>query len=170
MSNLAISDRDQTLIKQAVAQGPAILNGCSDLVKETYLAIISSKYGIDPDLKAFDLIKLNGKMTLYPNKRAADYIRQKMGISITLLETWIEDNYFYVRVAATMGNRTDFDLACIALFKQEWDPKDAKMILRNAAPEERANLQMKCVSKAKRRVTLSICGLDYLQTETVEGE
>jgi hypothetical protein len=124
------------------------------------VAAICQTVGLNPLTKPLDFITLQGKLTLYANKGAAEQLRSLHGVSIKILSRQIESECYVVHAQATRKNgQTDESIAAVPM----WD----KM-----PPAERANALMKCETKAKRRVTLSICGLGILdesELDTVNG-
>lgn len=122
---------------------------------EYYMRVCQS-IGLNPYTRPFGYIKLNGKLTLYAFRDCADQLRKLHGISIQIVDRKLTDGLLSIHVRATSKDgRSDEDFAVI--------PAPAKLV-----GEAGANLIMKCVTKAKRRVTLSICGLGMLdETEVV---
>lgn len=109
--------------------------------------------GLNPLTKPFEYITLNNKLTLYARKDCTDQLRQIRSVSIDKPEVEVIDNLIIVKVTARdKDGRTDSDLGVVT-----------KGDMRNAANEI-----MKAVTKAKRRVTLSICGLGMLDETEVE--
>lgn len=142
-------DEQMSIVEQVVVSG--------DLAKLTseqrviYYRQVCESTGLNPFTKPFDYIVLNGKLTLYANKGASDQIRSLRGISIASVETTEREGLLIVRAkAVTMDGRTDESTAAISIAG-----------LRNL---ELANAIMKAETKAKRRVTLSIAGLGFLDT------
>ena len=102
----------------------------------------------------FAYITLNGKLTLYARKDAADQLRKKHGISIEKPDITFTDEWIIVNVLArTPEGRTDADTGVV-------NKKDMRGDFGNAL--------MKAITKAKRRVTLSICGLGMLDETEVD--
>jgi len=102
----------------------------------------------------FAYITLNGKLTLYARKDAADQLRKKHGISIEKPDITFTDEWIIVNVLArTPEGRTDADTGVV-------NKKDMRGDFGNAL--------MKAVTKAKRRLTLSICGLGMLDETEIE--
>lgn len=98
-------------------------------------------------------------MVLYARKDAAEQLRSVRGISLEILsrET-IEGVYVVTAKATTKEGRFDASTGAVAI--------------ESLKGEARANAMMKAETKAKRRVTLSICGLglmDETEVETIEG-
>jgi len=103
----------------------------------------------------FAYITLNGKLTLYARKDAADQLRKKHGISIDKPDITFTDDWIIVNVLArTPEGRTDADTGVV-------NKKDMRGDFGNAL--------MKAITKAKRRVTLSICGLGMMDETEVDS-
>jgi hypothetical protein len=84
-------------------------------------------------------------------------LRRLRKISIEILRQGLNDDLYSVHVQATDGTgRKDEDLGVVPL------PANIK-------GEFRANMILKAVTKAKRRVTLSICGLGFLDETEVDS-
>jgi len=99
--------------------------------------------------KPFEYIKLNGKLTLYATKECAAQLRKIYTISIELAKMETIGSNLYVWAKAILPNgRSDVDVGCVP---KSNDP----------------NAIMKCLTKAKRRVTLSICGLGMLDVSEI---
>jgi hypothetical protein len=110
--------------------------------------------GLNPLTKPFEYITLNGKLTLYARKDATDQLRKVNGVSIEKPDIQQIDDLIIVTVAATDANgRSDSDIG---------------VVKKNDMGGNVANALMKAVTKAKRRVTLSICGLGMLDETEVE--
>jgi hypothetical protein len=110
--------------------------------------------GLNPLAKPFEYIKLNGKLTLYARKDATDQLRKINHVSIEKPDIQQIDNLIIVTVAARdRTGRSDSDIGVVA-------KTDMNGNLGNAL--------MKAVTKAKRRVTLSICGLGMLDETELE--
>jgi hypothetical protein len=123
----------------------------------SYYKAVCDSLGLNPLTRPFDYITLNGKLTLYAKRDCTDQLRKIHGVSITKLERELtEDIYTVTAYAQDVNGRTDTALGAISL--------------GGLKGEARANAVMKCETKAKRRVTLSICGLgmtDETETESI---
>ena len=120
-----------------------------------YLKVCKSM-GINPQTKPFSYIRLNGKLTLYALKGCADQLRKVHKVSITKMETEELDGVYCVTAYAVDGTgRTDSDMGAVPI--------------QGLKGEQKANTLMKAITKAKRRVTLSICGLGMLDETEVES-
>lgn len=117
-----------------------------------YFAVCNS-LGLNPLTRPFELIRLNGKLQLYAKKDATDQLRALNRISLDAPVTQVVGDCFVVTVSArTPDGRTDSDLASVSI--------------KGLQGEALCNAMMKAVTKAKRRVTLSICGLGGFLDET----
>jgi hypothetical protein len=120
---------------------------------EYYNAVCKS-IGLNPLTRPFDYINLNGKLTLYAKKDAADQLRKLNGVSIDDVEISEVGETYMVKVKGhDASGRSDVEIGIVG----------KKDMQGNAA-----NAQMKAVTKAKRRLTLSICGLGWLDETEVE--
>jgi hypothetical protein len=138
----------------------ALVNG--DLEKLTseqrleYYKTVCDSVGLNPFTRPFEYIKLNGKLTLYAKRDAADQLRKLNHISLQVVSQSVSDGMLTVLVRATdRHGRTDEDLGVVPF-------------PTGLAGEARANAVLKAVTKAKRRVTLSISGLGFLDETEVE--
>lgn len=121
--------------------------------------------GLNPLTRPFDYVVLNKKLTLYARKDCTEQLRQKREISINIIERRVEGGvYLVVAEARTKDGRRDEAMGVVAL---EYADGGKWYALRGDAL---ANAFMKAETKAKRRVTLSICGLglpDETELETI---
>jgi len=112
--------------------------------------------GLNPLTKPFDYIVLNGKLTLYAKKDATDQLRDLKSISITELERAMIPGADVLTVTAhgrTKDGRTDASIGAVSI--------------KGLAGEALANAMMKAETKAKRRLTLSLAGLGWLDESEV---
>lgn len=113
--------------------------------------------GLNPLSKPFDWITFQGKQVLYANKGCAEQLRKLHGVTVEIVERKVEFGCLVVRVKATSKDgRSDEAIGAVP-----FNP--------NAQGEAAANAMMKCETKAKRRVTLSICGLGMLDESEVDS-
>jgi hypothetical protein len=104
-----------------------------------------------------EYIWLNGKLTLYALRACTDQLRKIYNVSVTVLDRKLMDDLLVVHVQATTPDgRKDEDFGVVPL------PPALK-------GEARSNQIMKGVTKAKRRVTLSITGLGFLDETEIES-
>jgi len=103
---------------------------------------------------------LNGKLTLYATRTCTDQLRKINNVSVEIVSRRVTDDVLTVHVKATTPDgRSDEDFGAVAY----------PSLLKG---EARANAELKAITKAKRRATLSICGLGWLdetEIETIPG-
>jgi hypothetical protein len=111
--------------------------------------------GLNPYSRPLEYIRLNGKLVLYAKRDATDQLRRIHGVSLSIVSRErMDDVYVVTAKATTPDGRVDESIAAV--------PLDAR-----TKGEALANALMKCETKAKRRVTLSICGLGILDETEV---
>jgi hypothetical protein len=121
----------------------------------SYYKAVCTSLNLNPLTKPFSYITLNGKLTLYANKDAADQLRNLKNISIDKPEITFQDEWIIVTVVGYDGTgRKDSDVGVV-------NKKDMRGDFGNAL--------MKAVTKAKRRLTLSICGLGMLDETEISS-
>jgi hypothetical protein len=130
------------------------LSKLTEQQKLEYHDAVCKMVGLNPLTKPFDYLYLNGKLVLYPNKSCAEQLRKIHGISLEIISQDLSADGLYTVHARAKDDtgRTDEDVGVVTLGQ-----------LRGG--EAVANLILKAVTKAKRRVTLSICGLGFLDSE-----
>lgn len=143
--------------KVSQMESAAIVGDLSKLSPDqrmSYYMEVCKSTGLNPLTRPFDYITLNGKLTLYARKDASEQLRKINGISIDKPDISYIDDWIVVTVSAHDGNgRSDSDIGVVS-------KKDMRGDFGNAL--------MKAITKAKRRVTLSICGLGWLDETEVE--
>lgn len=107
--------------------------------------------------KPFAYIRLNGQLRLYPLKDCTEQLRQRDGVSIYKLDQQMHENVYVVTAyARNINGKEDVATGVVSIMGLKGDAL--------------ANALMKAETKAKRRVTLSICGLgmtDETEIETI---
>jgi len=154
MSTTAIAERTNiTAIESVLIAGD--LAKLQPEQRVAYYNAVCESVGLNPLTKPFDYITLNGKLTLYAKRDATDQLRKIHGVSvrITARET-IEGVYIVTAAATDKAGRTDESTGAVNIAGLRGDAL--------------ANAFMKAETKAKRRVTLSICGLGLLDETEVE--
>lgn len=132
------------------------LSRLSETDKLKFVGALCEMTGLNPLSKPFDWIVLNGKLTLYANKGCAEQLRKIHKVTVEILERKTEFGVHIVRVKATDATgRIDESIGAV--------PFDEKM-----APEMKANMFMKAETKAKRRVSLSICSLGMVDESELD--
>lgn len=149
---------DDETMWRLVASGD--LSGLTDAQKSRYYLMLCDSLGINKATAPFQYMKLNGQLVLYAKRTATDQLRKLHGVSIVGKPVIVDDGE-YITAEVTVQDatgRTDFEIGSVWVGKQ--------------GGEARANAMMKALTKAKRRATLSICGLgmlDETEVETIPG-
>lgn len=122
-----------------------------------YYTRVCQSVGLNPMTRPFEYITLNGKLTLYARKDATDQLRALHKVSVTELTESERDGVCIVtaKVVDAEG-RTDAAKGAVTIAGLKGDAL--------------ANAIMKAETKAKRRATLSLCGLgllDEIELETI---
>ena len=80
-----------------------------------YYVEVCRSMGLNPLTKPFDYLVLNGKMTLYPTRGAAEQLRGIHRIALAILSREQVGDLFVVHVRATAADgRTDEDMGIVA--------------------------------------------------------
>lgn len=148
------SDRDGAIIERVIALGD--LSQLKPMERAAYYTAVCRSCGLNPMTKPFAYIQLNGKLTLYALRDATDQLRKIHRISVRILSRELDADGVYTVTARAVepSGREDESTGCVSL--------------GGAKGENLANAKMKAETKAKRRVTLSICGLGWLDETEVE--
>ena len=142
----------------ALAEQVAVIGDLAQLTPQqrmAYYSRVCESLGINPYTQPFQYIRLNNKLVLYATRTAADQLRKRNGVSLDAPDIQFADGLVIVTVTGRAADgRTDTEIGAVPL--------------GNLQGEARANAIMKAVTKAKRRLTLSICGLGWLDETEVE--
>ena len=133
--------------------------------KQQYYVALASACGLNPATRPFEYLELNSRLVLYVKKEAGDQLRMIHKISLAIVHRERVGDVYMVEVkAATPDGRIDFATGAVNL-KDKYSSKEGKYVPQT--PDDIANSIMKAETKAKRRATLSICGLGILdESET----
>lgn len=145
------------LIERVVAGGD--LAQLSPAQRTAYYQAVCDSLGLNPLTRPFEYIKLNGRLTLYTRRDATDQLRRIHGISVVITSReMVHDLYIVTARATDASGRSDESIGAVSI--------------ANLSGDALANALMRAETKAKRRVTLSICGLgwtDETEVETIPG-
>jgi hypothetical protein len=120
-----------------------------------YVIRVCESLGLNPLTKPFEYLQLNGKLVLYALKGCTDQLRRIHGISVTQLTEVDRDDVYIVTVhVQDRTGRTDISKGAVNI--------------ANLKGDALANAIMKAETKARRRATLSICGLGLLDESELE--
>lgn len=122
-----------------------------------YYKATCESLGLNPLTKPFDYVVLNGKLQFYANKNCAEQLRRVHSVSITDLKSGMAGDVLTVVAKAVNGKgRADVSTGAVPFGT-------------NIKGAEKANAIMKAETKAKRRVTLSLCGLGMLDDTEIDS-
>ena len=153
MSNIVKKDDKMDILERVVVMGDLASLSPEDRVM--YYRAVCESVGLNPLTRPLDYITLNGKLTLYAKKDATDQLRKMHGVSITKLERdTVGDVYSVTAYAQDRDGRVDISTGAVSV--------------KNLGGDALANAAMKAETKAKRRVTLSICGLGMLDETEID--
>lgn len=150
---IATVDREQLshAIEAALATGDLSKLSTDDRIRWYRRRCAIAK--LDASTRPFEYITLQGKLTLYATKSCTDQLNGIHGISHTSIDRETVDGVHVVTVTATTkSGRTTADVGAVPI--------------QGLKGAELANAFMKAVTKAKRRATLSLCGLGDMPDET----
>jgi hypothetical protein len=143
------------------------LKGLTDAQRLSYYQSVCDTLGLNKLTKPFDYLELDGKLVLYAKKDATEQLRKLYGISLKITHRERQDSIYVVTAQATLpSGRVDESIGAVPL--RGWSKsKQAEVDL---SAKGFANAVMKSETKAKRRVTLSICGIGMLDESEIEIE
>ncbi len=146
---------DSKVLESLVLQGD--ISKMQPEQKVTYYRWLCESLGLNPATQPFQIIKFQGREQLYAKKDATEQLRKIYGVSVTELEKLFQDGLYIV--TAKVSDKTG-----------RCDAATGAVVVKNLVGENLANAIMKAETKAKRRATLSICGLGMLdesETDTI---
>lgn len=142
-----------------LAEQVAVVGDLAQLTAQqrmAYYSRVCESLGINPFTQPFQYIRLNNKLVLYATRSAADQLRRRNAVSLDAPRIEFTDGLCIVTVTGRDATgRMDTEIGAVPL--------------GNLQGEARANAIMKAVTKAKRRLTLSICGLGWLDETEVDA-
>jgi hypothetical protein len=144
---------DMAAIEQVLINGNlAQLNPAQ---RVSYYNQLCTSLGLNPLTKPFEYLNLQGKLVLYARKDCTEQLRKIHGVSVDEVKTEKFDDVFVVTAKGhDKAGRTDSSTGAVTV--------------GNLKGDALANALMKAETKAKRRFTLSICGLGFLDETEIE--
>lgn len=156
MANEVAEVKTKNLAEVFVSNNLASLN---DQEKSSYYMHVCESMGLNPSTRPLEFVNIKGRTILYATKNCAEQLRKNNGVSVEIVSKEIKGDIFIVEVKATdKTGRTDSDVGIVTI--------------ANLRGDDLANAIMKGVTKAKNRVTFSICSkglLDETETDTIQG-
>lgn len=134
--------------------------------KHQYYYFVCRKYGLDPFINPFAFIRLrdSNKLQLYARKNCSDQLRKIHCIDAEIVHRGQIETAVYVEVKVTdKSGRKDTAMGAVPISTEDG---------RKLSPVQLAHALMTCETKAKRRATLSLCGLammDETEVDTLPG-
>ncbi len=154
MSTALVTQPELGAIESTLIRGD--LSKLSEAERLSYYNAVCKSLGLNALTQPLAYITLQGKLTLYAKRDATEQLRKIHGVSIERLEKDRQDDLYIVTAyARDASGRTDASTGVVNL--------------KGLSGENLANAIMKGETKAKRRVTLSICGLGLLDETEVDG-
>lgn len=140
------------IIEKVVIEGD--LSVLDPQQRVNYYRSVCESIGLNPLTKPFEYLKLNGKLQLYARKECAEQLRSNRRVSLEIVNATVTSGVYVVTAKATLPDgRTDSSTGAV--------------LVDGLRGEALANAMMKAETKAKRRVTLSICGLGFLDESEI---
>ena len=153
-TDLANRKEDAEIIERVLLVGDLAKLSPADRVM--YYTSVCRSIGLNPLTRPFDYLTLNGRLTLYANRGATDQARSLHNVSLTIMSRELIDGEIYVVTARATDD------------KGRSDESTGAVCVKGLIGDARANAMMKAETKAKRRVTLSLIGLGWMdETEVI---
>lgn len=152
--SLQKTDDPGDIMERVITAGD--LSKLSAMERTHYYNAVCQSIGLNPLTRPFEYITLNSKLTLYARKDATDQLRRIHHVNVQIVSRERIEDVYVVTARATLGDRQDESIGAVTI--------------TNLKGDGLANALMKAETKAKRRVTLSVCGLGFLdetETETI---
>lgn len=149
-----LTSEDQAIISNIVLKGD--ISGLSATNKVKYYNLFCRSLGLNPATQPFQIISFRGgKEVLYATKDCTEQLRKLNSVSITDSIQQVINDILIVKVKGIdKHNREDCSTGAVNI--------------KNMSGNDLANAIMKAETKAKRRLTLSICGLGILDETEIE--
>ena len=168
MKQAELIPQDQAEIKKQEAQRSLPLaavkasmtgnwNGVTDMDRVKFIKHMCDSLSIDLVLNPFRFIDMRGKTVLYATAEAAFSLARKNKLTVQIIEEKFNKDTMilttHVRAKFPNGTFTD-DVG--------------KLFIGGLSRQDRANAEMKCITKGKRRAILSSLGLSILDESELE--
>lgn len=160
MSQELATRNPAAILEKVVTKGD--LADLSPNDRANYYRSICESLKLNWQTKPFEFLEMKDKQSgakkiiLYARKDCAEQLRRRDKVSIQILSREVTEDVYVVTTRATLPDgRTDEAIGAVGI--------------RGLSAEDRANAYKKAETQAKRRVTLSICGLGFLdETEALD--
>ena len=122
--------------------------------RTTYYLSVCESLGLNPLTRPFEYLTFQGKLILYARRDCTEQLRRRDNISITIVGRKLDGVVYTVSARAKTPDGRE-------------DESDGVVCVDGMKGEALANAFMKAETKAKRRVTLSICGMGLLDESEI---
>lgn len=163
-----------SLMEQVLIQGDLAKLPAADRLR--YYRGLCQSLKLNPLTKPFEYLELDGKLTLYVKRDGTDQISANYKLQRKIIARELVDGVYVVTALAKMPDgREEESIGAVPLVKEGGEWKKAQSgkpyfsgngVFKPLAPDARANAMMKAETKAKRRATLSLCGLGFILDES----
>ena len=120
-----------------------------------YVSRVCQTVGLNPFTRPIRFLRLGSDIVAYFTRDGTDQLRKLHNISLSVTDQRMDGDVWVITVQArTPGGRSDEDIGAVTIGRLQ--------------SESKANALMKCITKAKRRVTLSICGLGFMDESELD--
>jgi hypothetical protein len=155
-----MAEMDMTAIEKVLLTGD--LAALTPDQRLSYYKSVCDSLGLNPLTQPFGYITFDGRLQLYSRKDCTEQLRRRYNISLSIKSRELNETVYTVVASASLTDkaiqRQDESVGVASVIN-----KDGKSLVGTAL----ANAMMKAETKAKRRVTLSICGLGMLDESEV---
>lgn len=152
---LTTQNKELEALEKVLIKGD--LAGLNEQQRVAYVSKICKALKISPLFQPFDYIPFDGKIHIYAKRSCAEQLRQLRSISIKIVDRERLDGLYTVTAQARDKHGRE-------------DESIGSVDIKGLSGKFLANALMRAETKAKRRVTLSICGLgvlDELEAEDI---
>lgn len=143
-----------TDIERVLIQGD--LSKLSADQRTTYYLKVCESVGLNPLTQPFNYLNLSGKLVLYATKACTEQLRVIFGVSVEAVDGKLVDDCYVVTASGVNATGRK-------------DTATGAVSVANLKGEAKCNALMKAETKAKRRLTLSLCGLGLLDESEVSS-
>lgn len=144
------------VLERVIMQGD--LEKLSPADRVDYYRKVCASVGLNPLTQPFEYMRLNNKLRLYPTRNASDQLRKLHGISVFNIVRELDDTTNIYTVTAYGRDASGRE-----------DSSTGSVFIAGLKGENLANAYMKAETKAKRRLTLSMAGLGWLDETEVQS-
>lgn len=154
VANPKSKDIEMSVIEKVVIQGD--LSQLTPQQRVNYYRNVCESVGLNHFTNPLAYVSFQGKLTLYAKKDCTEQLRKIHGVSIEGLEGKIVDDLYIVKAKAKDKNG-------------RCDESTGAVVIGHLKGDNKANAIMKAETKAKRRVTLSICGMGWADESEIDS-